>query len=336
MIRIALACMLLAGCTSDRFFVRRNGADLPVWARGRAESPLTVVVQHGSGTSGALYDWMPAFNELEGSVRVVYWDQRGAGLSQGAPPPDSLVLEESVQDLDLVLDAVRDRYPGGRIALLGHSLGGGISLSYLSRGDVDSDIVGYVDVSGGRSLGEAYTTASAEIVSWAQGKTADPEDRYADIIAFYEARPTFPRQEPDRSQHAATVDEVLAERGYDQGASTAAMTSFLLNQGVSDAWFGPFDPLGFLANTQRVVQDYDLDGVDLSPEDVSTIEVPTLVLAGRFDFAVPLQVSQRTFDAITPNTDGSLFVELEESGHFPMWDEPRAFTVFVRDFLGTL
>ncbi len=323
--------MLLAGCTSDRFFVRRNGADLPVWVRGPEASELTVVVQHGSGTSGALYDWMPAFDQLEAAVRVVYWDQRGAGISQGAASPDSLVLGESVADLDLVLDAVRERLDPGRIVLLGHSLGGGISLAYLSRSSVGPDIVGYVDVSGGRSLREAYEAASADIVAWAQAKTEAPGDRYAEIVAFYEARPTFPRQEPDRSQHAAYVDEVLAERGYDQAASMGAMTSFLLSRGVGNAWFGPFDPLGFLANTQRVVQDYDLDGVDLSPDDVAAIDVPVLVLAGQFDFAVPQSVSQRTFEAV--GGDGSGLQVFEESGHFPMWDQPGPFANGVLEFL---
>lgn len=336
MIRVLATALVLTGCTTDSFFVRRGGADLPVWVRGPADAPLTVVVQHGSGTSGKVYDWMPAFEQIEGAARVVYWDQRGAGISQGAPRTPSLTLAESTADLDLVLHALREQLDPGRIVLLGHSLGGGISMAYLSENSVGSDIVGYVDVAGARSLREAYDDASAEIVAWAQERSTSPEDHFAEIVAFYEARPRFPREEPGRSQHASYVDELLAERGYDQPASTAAMTSFLSSRGVRDAWVGSFDPLAFLANSQRVIRDYDLDGVDVSPDDVASIDVPTLVLAGAFDLAVPVSVSRRTHEAIASDGDESPFQVLDASGHFPMWDEPDRFASAVLEFLQTL
>lgn len=334
--RAALVALSLIGCTgADMFYVRADGADLPVWVRGNAESDQVVVFQHGSGSSGMLYDWLPSFDAIEEHVRVVYWDQRGGGFSQGNPAPNGMDLDGSVADLELVLDVVEERLAPGRLVLMGHSLGGGISQAYLRDPDRRARVDAYVDVSGGRSLPESYTVVADRISTWATSNTLG-NDHFADVLAYYEQQTSFPREEPARSEHAAYVEEYASWLGFDMAASVRSQTAFLAGRGVREAWLGPFDPLAFLVNTSRFVSTYDLDGVDLGTDDVAGIDVPALVVAGRFDLSVPVEVSQASYAAFGKNHDQSRLVVLERSGHFPMWDEPDAFSAAVRDFLDGL
>lgn len=325
---------LLVGCQEERFFVRRDGADLPVWRRGAVDAALTVVVQHGSGATGHVYDWMPAFDAIEAEHAVVYWDQRGAGMSGGNPADSSLAIEASVRDLELVLEAVEQRWASERLVLLGHSLGGALSQHYLRDPGRAASIHAYIDVCGGRSLPEAWDEARAQLLLQARALAADParddRDTWAERVAFYERLEAFPREEPDRSQHSANVDAGLLELGFDQPASTAAMTSYLTGRAVGATLAGPFDALAYGANTAHFVSTFDLDGAALAPEQVAGIEVPALVLTGRFDLAVPTVVSQRTAAALAGPVE---IVELDEAAHWPMWDRPDAFAEAVLTFL---
>ncbi len=341
----ALGGCALAGCNpgvEDAFFVHTDGADLPVWLQGDRNADTFVLVQHGAGSSGKLYDWMPAFDALEQRYAFVYWDQRGAGMSQGDAAGARLTLDESVHDLGLVLAAVRDRYHPPRLVMLGHSLGGGLSLAFLRDPARADGIAGYVDVCGGRNLPEAYDVTAATVRADALQFSQDDKrpraerDSWSDAVAFYDAHPDFPRQEPDRSTHAQYVTMDLAERGFDLPASTSAMESFLEQRGVEDTAFGTFDALAYGSNTAGFEARFDFDGVALSPEDVSTIPVPALVLAGRFDFAVPVAVPQATFDAFAADKPPSRMVVLEHASHFAMWDEPDGFVAAVTEFIDAL
>jgi pimeloyl-ACP methyl ester carboxylesterase len=81
-------------------------------------APLTVVFSHGYCLSQRA--WHFQRQALRGRYRMVFWDQRGHGLSD-AGPPGSCTVDQCGHDLAAVLDAV---VPDGPAALVGHSMGG--------------------------------------------------------------------------------------------------------------------------------------------------------------------------------------------------------------------
>ena len=91
----------------------------------------TVLVVHGLGEHSGRYDHVAAqFNAW--GWRVVGYDQRGHGASEGArgalAQPDDLL-----QDLARVVDAVRAEHPGP-LMLLGHSMGGLVAARFVAEG----------------------------------------------------------------------------------------------------------------------------------------------------------------------------------------------------------
>lgn len=79
--------------------------------------------------------------------------------------------------------------------------------------------------------------------------------------------------------------------------------------------------MGFLQNSRGRLLD----------DRVSQIRQPTLIIHGREDKVIPLQVAERLHQSIP----GSELVVLEKSGHAPVWDQPRKLKQAILDFLGS-
>ena len=77
----------------------------------------TVIVLHGG--PGADYRYLLPLQDLADDYHVVFYDQRGAGLSPRVDPAE-LTAQSSIDDLDLIVD----HYGGGQpVYLIGHSWG---------------------------------------------------------------------------------------------------------------------------------------------------------------------------------------------------------------------
>lgn len=107
------------------------------------EDPAGVVcIVHGIGEYGGRFDRVAS--ELNRrSLAVVSMDLRGHGNSLGkkghcAPRKDVL------DDVTALIDYARKKYPGKKLVLYGHSMGGNITLDYRSRGELNGIPVLYI------------------------------------------------------------------------------------------------------------------------------------------------------------------------------------------------
>jgi pimeloyl-ACP methyl ester carboxylesterase len=118
---------------------RPDGTELHVEVSGDPAGP-TVVLTHGWGASAT--EWFHLRRRLGGRYRLVAWDLPGLGLSK-APASGDFSLPKLADDLRAVLDAAGG--PGPAV-LLGHSIGGMITLTLCQR---------HPDLLGGRVAGLA-------------------------------------------------------------------------------------------------------------------------------------------------------------------------------------
>ncbi len=143
-----------------------------------------VVLVHGlGGTATAIFKYLLA--PLSGRHRIVAYDLRGSGQSSVTPGP--YTVELLAQDLDALLDAIGL----DTVALVGHSLGGGIVLEYAAtRPDRVRAAVGVGAVTGLPEQGRVGMAARAETVE-SQGMAAVAETVATNGLAasFREAHP---------------------------------------------------------------------------------------------------------------------------------------------------
>lgn len=100
---------------------RPDGSELHVEITGRTDGP-TVVFTHGWGATAT--EWGQIRRHLADRYRLVSWDLRGLGRSNG-PKERNFGIDRMTDDLRAVLDAVG----GGPAVLVGHSIGGMILLN---------------------------------------------------------------------------------------------------------------------------------------------------------------------------------------------------------------
>jgi pimeloyl-ACP methyl ester carboxylesterase len=108
-----------------------DGVALAVREVGPIDAPLTVVFSHGFCLRMDSFHFQHArlAEEWGPQVRMVFYDQRGHGRSEVAPP-DSYTVPRLGQDLEAVLMAT---VPRGPIVLVGHSMGGMTVLSHARQ-----------------------------------------------------------------------------------------------------------------------------------------------------------------------------------------------------------
>jgi len=124
----------LPGSISQKISVPINGVQQGMVIRGEdISNPVLLWVHGGPGMPDyPLTQRYPT--GLEDLFTVVWWDQRGAGLSYDRSiPPATMRIEQFIDDTLTVTDYLRDRFHQDRIYLLGHSWGSFIALQAAAR-----------------------------------------------------------------------------------------------------------------------------------------------------------------------------------------------------------
>jgi proline iminopeptidase len=105
---------------------------------------------------------------------------------------------------------------------------------------------------------------------------------------------------------------------------------FFYSPQKAQSYLARSNQFGYLAAVDDAVSTA-AEGVDFT-QRLSEIEAPTLVLNGRFDMNVPPLTAWRMAHTI-PHAQSRFF---ERSGHFPAYEEPRAYQNAVEEFLARL
>ncbi len=176
-----------------------NGARMAYDEHG-AGPPLVLV--HGLG--GTATDiWKYVAPELAKDFRVVAYDLRGSGRSEKPAGPYSVDL------LAGDLGGVADALDLAQVALVGHSLGGGIVLEYAARHpDRVRAVVGVAAVAELSEQGREAMEARAATVE-AQGMAA-----VAETVAQNGVAPSFREAHPEEFRELVSMLASNDPRGY--------------------------------------------------------------------------------------------------------------------------
>jgi len=98
---------------------------------------LPIIVIHGGPDFDHTY-LLPDMDRLADSYRLIYYDQRGRGKSQGELRLEDVRIDQYIEDLE----ALRNHLGLETVAVLGHSWGGHVAMHYaLQRPDRVSHMV---------------------------------------------------------------------------------------------------------------------------------------------------------------------------------------------------
>jgi proline iminopeptidase len=240
-----------------------NDNELNVEVLGDKDAPV-LIAHHGGGGFGDLEEPKATFGPLADKYRVVVFDARGCGQSEGKPPFSHAQWAADV-------DGLREWLEVDQIIVTGGSYGGFIALEYAIAYPEHTRAVILRDTSADKSnLDRAYENARTQDrieINWDnfnrywRGEIYDDEDlkqRWKDIIPLYDFE-------------------------YNEEKSNADVEKRIYRHEAHN-WC-------FL---------YNMPNYDLRPQ-LPSITAPTLVTVGRTDWVTPVS-SAETIAELIPNS----------------------------------
>jgi proline iminopeptidase len=287
-----------------------NGARLFYRVGGPADvaTPPVVFLHGGPGQGSEHFDGL-AGPFMERDLRMVYFDQRGAGASE-RPASGDYSLTTMLEDIA----ALQRELGVPKLALIGHSFGAVLALEYAAKYPEHVSHVIIVDGLWDTSLQcrlrlQVFAAQRPETYARVRGDSiradgtkrndCDLELRGRGMLGAERHQYEIEAMFPDPSV-AARMDSVSnARNARNTGEASNALLSSL--------------------NRYRFTA-------------FARLSMPVLVVAGRLDHWGAMSASLRELARLLPD---SRFVEFKQSGHFPYLDEPDRFAKVVSAFIRT-
>jgi proline iminopeptidase len=261
--------------------VEINGNSLNVEVLGPEGAPV-LIAHHGGGGIGSLAEPKATFGPLADELRVVVFDARGCGLSEGKPPFSHAQWAADV-------DGLREWIGAEQIIVAGGSYGGFIAMEYAIAYPDRTRAMILRDTSADRSnLDRAYENARTQTrieINWDnfnrywQGRITDDEDlkaRWAEIIPLYDFE-------------------------YDPVASAARVEAGIYRHEAHNFCFTD-----------------NMPNYDLRPQ-LPSVRCPALVTVGRTDWVTPPS-SAETIASLIPDSRLVIFEKSGHSPQFEEYD----------------
>lgn len=257
------------------------------------EKPVCFVLHGGPG--GTHLGFRPVLTPFSETMQLVYIDNRGSGLSSRGPQ-STYTLEQNVDDIE----ALRKYLGLKKIFILGHSYGGMTAMSYALK--YHENLKGLMLLATSASyrflekakafIKEKGTNAQKEAAKLLWEGNIQSQEQ---LSHYYEVMaPLYSRKQIVEQSNAVQ----LGNRSYEA-----------LNEG-----FGKF------------LRTYDI------VDELDSIRVPTLVMAGRYDWITSVEESQVIADKIT----NSKLIIFENSSHNVLVDETDLFLSVLNEFVNEI
>jgi len=331
---IFLTFLSITSCSKDddlnnleeTIFVRHKNADMPAYIYGNGCEKVFLITLHGGPGGWGLNLRTSAFkNVIEKKYAVVYFDQRGSGMSQGSYSDNGISLDIMAEDVLALVKTMKHKYgEDSRFFLLGLSWGGTLGIATVLKDQ--NEFLGWIEVDGGPNPKGQYQEYRTNLE-----RVADAQIELGNSVVFWESvygllgdvDNTFNRNDYRRmniksgqGERILFNDNILNKPVNDNNhqldynitttlSNFRTINSILFNQGI-------WENLSF---TNRL------------PE----IKIPSLVLWGKHDMIVPATFAQEAYDNL--GSDIKKLVIFERSGHTPMFSEANKFSEEVIQFM---
>jgi len=283
-------------------FVRVNGAKL--WVESEGEGDPVVLIAGGPGCSHAYFH--PFFSDLAAHHRVIYFDSLGRGKSDKAKTVSAYTLERDVADVE----GLRRALKLGRITVLGQSYGGVVAQAYaIAHPDAVAKLV------------LSNTLFDAEM--WQAGNdviNAEIRNQFPELWAKIQALRDQGVQSGDKEMGVAFGDDYPYGVAFFYNPDNEKKVAFETNVDVLYQITGRDGD--FLVTS-------DMGRFDFR-RDLAKLPMPTLIVAGRYDRAIPPRWSLE-YKRWMPQARFAMF---ERSGHHPEIEEQAEYFHLLEDFLG--
>ena len=294
-------------------FADINGVRQGMFIQSTDAAHPVLLFLHGGLPEYFLTDRYPT--GLEHDFTVVWWEQRGAGLSYSPSiPHETMTLDQFIADTLSVTDYLRDRFSKEKIYLMAHSGGTFIGLQAAARApEVYCAYIGVAQmVQQLKSEKQAYGYMVERFKETGNGR----------MVRKLEAAPVT-MTAGTSGAYLALRDRAMHSLGV---GTTRDMTSVL--RGI--VWPSLKSPHYTLGEKIKLWRGKRSSGASALWDEMLTIDladrVPELPLPayffhGAYDYTVNYQLAKDYVEALKAPVKG--FYTFEQSAHSPILEEPK-------------
>jgi pimeloyl-ACP methyl ester carboxylesterase len=305
----------LAGSISEKILVTINGVEQGMFIKStNSNNPVLLFVHGGPG--------MPEYwltqqypTGLEDHFTVVWWEQRGAGLSYNPDiPAETMTAEQYIADTLEVTKYLRKRFNREKIYLMAHSWGSYIGIQAAAREpDLYYAYIGVGQIAyqiKSEQLAYAYALAYYQKIGnteMVQKLEAAPPTMTVPLPAAYEAL-------RDEYMHGAGIGTTHAMRSVVTGIFLPSwqFREYTVGEKIN-LWRGKSFSRNF--NLWDTMQATDLT------KQVTQLALPVYFFEGAFDYTCAYPLAKDYFEQLKAPVKG--FYTFEHSAHSPMFEEPE-------------
>lgn len=302
----------LTGSISEKVFVKINGIEQGMFIQGRNVGNPVLLYLHGGLPDHFLKDRYST--GLEDIFTIVWWEQRGSGLSfHPDMAPESLNPEQLVADTVALTNHLRARFGQDKIYLMGRS--GGTFFGIQAAARAPELYHAYIAVAQISNQLESERLAHRYML---QRYKAEGNLKMAQRLEAGPVGATVPLPDAYLKVRDVAMHELGVGTTHDMKSVFTDMflrsllhREYTLGEKIK-LWRGKLFSGSRLWNTQL--------STDLT-QKVTRLDIPVYFLHGVYDYTVSYPLAKAYFDLLVAPVKG--FYTFKQSAHTPFFEEPE-------------
>lgn len=318
----------LVDSISEKAFVNINGVQQGMFIKGKDVNNPVLLFMHGGPGMPEYWLTQRYPTGLEDHFVVVWWEQRGAGLSYSEDiPSETMTAQQFVDDTIAVTNYLRERFGREKIYLMAHSWG-----SYIGIQAVEQAPELYTAYIG---IGQITHQIQSEQLAYQYALKYYKEQGNADMVQKLEAAPptlTVPLPANymalrDPYMHSAGIGTTRDMKSVVTGIFLPSwqFKEYTVGEKVN-LWKGKFYSRSSSFSLWDKMQITDLG------QQVTKLDIPVYFFHGLYDYTCAYPLAKEYFEKLDAPVKG--FYTFENSAHSPMFEEPeKVQTILLEDVL---
>ena len=301
----------LAGAIAEKLYLNINGVEQGMFIKGKDVNNPVLLYLHGGMPDYFLTEKYPT--GLEEYFTVVWWEQRGSGMSYSPNiPPETMTLEQMIADTLALTNYLRQRFGQEKIYLMGHSGGTFIGIQAAARAPaLYHAYIGVAQMANQhKSEKLAYDYMLAQFK--ANGNTKMVRKLTAAPVTMAGGVPDAYRALRDPAMHSLGIGTTHDMHSVITGIFLPSWQSHEYTLGEKiDLWRGKA--------TSGIASLWDeMLATDLS-EQVTAFQLPVYFFSGIYDYTCNYSLAKDYFEKLQAPVKG--FYTFSHSAHSPIFEE---------------
>jgi pimeloyl-ACP methyl ester carboxylesterase len=311
----------LAGSISEKVFVNINGVEQGMFIISKDATHPVLLYLHGGMPDYFLTQKYPT--GLEDYFTVVWWEQRGSGLSYSTDiPPETMTVEQMISDTLALTNTLRHRFGQEKIYLMGHSGGTFIGIQAAARApELYHAYIGVAQMS---------HQIKSERLAYEYMLQQFQENGNLEMVRKLEAAPV--------TMAGGTSDAYLALRDKTMH-SLGIGTTHDMHSVITGIFFPSLAFRGYTllekvnmwrGKSQSGVSPFwdEMIATDLTIK-VPELEIPVYFFGGIYDYTCSYTLAKDYLEKLQAPMKG--FYTFEQSAHSPLFEEPEKMGHILRE-----